>query len=223
MPGTAQVRVLRRAVDVAAPREGRTVGALQGANRSRRTGHRRGGAHRRGTEGAGPTNWKRVAAGESLDALLPEAFAVAREAASRVLSQRPFDEQVMGGVALHFGNIAEMMTGRVRPGGGAARLLECFGGKGVHIVTVNDYLAKRRQWMGQVHRSVGGRGGPQKPDNRRAAYAADITYGTNNEFGFDYLRDNMVHSLGEAVQRGTQLRHRRRRVDSILVGRPVPH
>ena len=151
---------------------------------------------------------ERVADGEKLDDLLPEAFAVAREAAWRVLSQRHFDVQVMGGAALHFGNVAEMKTGEgktltcVLPA-----YLNALGGKGVHVVTVNDYLAKRdSEWMGRVHRFLGLEVGVilsgLNPDERRAAYAADITYGTNNEFGFDYLRDNMAHSLDELVQRG---------------------
>lgn len=151
---------------------------------------------------------KRIDDGEDLDDLLPEAFAVAREAASRVLSQRHFDVQVMGGAALHFGNVAEMKTGEgktltcVLPA-----YLNALGGKGVHVVTVNDYLAKRdSEWMGRVHRflglSVGVILSGLTPDERRAAYAADITYGTNNEFGFDYLRDNMAHRLEDLVQRG---------------------
>ncbi|WP_343600984.1 preprotein translocase subunit SecA [Mycobacterium sp.] len=145
---------------------------------------------------------------ESLDDLLPEAFAVAREAAWRVLDQRPFDVQVMGAAALHFGNVAEMKTGEgktltaVLPS-----YLNAISGKGVHIVTVNDYLAKRdSEWMGRVHRFLGLDVGvilaQMTPDERRAAYAADITYGTNNEFGFDYLRDNMAHSSADCVQRG---------------------
>ena len=149
----------------------------------------------------------RVADGEKLDDLLPEAFAVAREAAWRVLSQRHFDVQVMGGAALHFGNVAEMKTGEgktltcVLPA-----YLNALGGNGVHVVTVNDYLAKRdSEWMGRVHRFLGLDVGVilsgLTPDERRAAYAADITYGTNNEFGFDYLRDNMAHSLDDLVQR----------------------
>ena len=149
----------------------------------------------------------RFADGEKLDDLLPEAFAVAREAAWRVLSQRHFDVQVMGGAALHFGNVAEMKTGEgktltcVLPA-----YLNALGGKGVHVVTVNDYLAKRdSEWMGRVHRFLGLEVGVilsgLTPEERRAAYAADITYGTNNEFGFDYLRDNMAHSLEELVQR----------------------
>lgn len=145
---------------------------------------------------------------ESLDDLLPEAFAVAREAAWRVLDQRPFDVQVMGGAALHLGNVAEMKTGEgktltcVLPA-----YLNALAGKGVHIVTVNDYLAKRdSEWMGRVHRFLGLQVGvilaSMTPDERRVAYNADITYGTNNEFGFDYLRDNMAHSLDDLVQRG---------------------
>ncbi|MUL67616.1 preprotein translocase subunit SecA [Mycobacterium sp. CBMA 234] len=151
---------------------------------------------------------KRVADGESLDDLLPEAFAVAREAAWRVLDQRHFDVQVMGGAALHYGNVAEMKTGEgktltcVLPA-----YLNSLAGKGVHVVTVNDYLAKRdSEWMGRVHRFLGLEVGvilsQMTPEERRAAYAADITYGTNNEFGFDYLRDNMAHSTDDMVQRG---------------------
>ena len=150
----------------------------------------------------------RVEGGAKLDDILPEAFAVAREAAWRVLGQRHFDVQVMGGAALHFGNVAEMKTGEgktltcVLPA-----YLNALGGQGVHVVTVNDYLAKRdSEWMGRVHRFLGLDVGVilsgLNSDERRAAYAADITYGTNNEFGFDYLRDNMAHSLDELVQRG---------------------
>src|SRR6201996_568686 len=151
---------------------------------------------------------KRAADGAELDELLPEAFAVAREAAWRVLNQRPFDVQVMGGAALHFGNVAEMKTGEgktltcVLPA-----YLNALAGKGVHVVTVNDYLAKRdSEWMGRVHRFLGLQVGvilaQMTPDQRRVAYNADVTYGTNNEFGFDYLRDNMAHSLDDLVQRG---------------------
>ncbi len=151
---------------------------------------------------------RRVGNGESLDYLLPEAFAVAREASWRVLSQRPYDVQVIGGVALHFGNIAEMMTGEGKTLASVMpAYLNALGGKGVHIVTVNDYLAKRdSEWMGRVHRFLGLDVGVVlthlKPDERRLAYGADLTYGTNNEFGFDYLRDNMAHSLADVVQRG---------------------
>ena len=150
----------------------------------------------------------RVADGAKLDDVLPEAFAVAREGAWRVLGQKHFPVQIMGGAALHFGNVAEMKTGEgktltcVLPA-----YLNALTGKGVHVVTVNDYLAKRdSEWMGRVHRFLGLEVGVilsgLTPDERRAAYAADITYGTNNEFGFDYLRDNMAHSLDELVQRG---------------------
>lgn len=145
---------------------------------------------------------------EDLEDLLPEAFAVAREAAWRVLDQRPFDVQVMGAAALHLGNVAEMKTGEgktltcVLPA-----YLNALAGKGVHVVTVNDYLAKRdSEWMGRVHRFLGLDVGvilaQMTPEERRVAYNADITYGTNNEFGFDYLRDNMAHSLDDLVQRG---------------------
>jgi preprotein translocase subunit SecA len=151
---------------------------------------------------------KRHDGGESLDDLLPEAFAVAREAAKRVLGQRPFDVQVMGGAALHLGQVAEMKTGEgktltcVLPA-----YLNAIGGEGVHVVTVNDYLAKRdAEWMGRVHRflgvTVGVILGEMTPEQRRVSYRADITYGTNNEFGFDYLRDNMAWSLDDMVQRG---------------------
>ncbi|WWW01501.1 preprotein translocase subunit SecA [Actinomadura luteofluorescens] len=151
---------------------------------------------------------ERLADGETLDELLPEAFATAREAAKRVLGQRHYDVQVMGGAALHLGNIAEMKTGEgktltcVLPA-----YLNALAGEGVHVVTVNDYLAKRdAEWMGRVHQFLGLEVGvilPQMtPDERRAAYNCDITYGTNNEFGFDYLRDNMAWSLEECVQRG---------------------
>ncbi|GAB2871908.1 preprotein translocase subunit SecA [Actinoallomurus bryophytorum] len=151
---------------------------------------------------------ERLADGESLDDLLPEAFATAREAAKRTLGQRHFDVQVMGGATLHMGNIAEMRTGEgktltcVLPA-----YLNALAGEGVHVVTVNDYLAKRdAEWMGRVHQFLGLEVGvilaDMTPDERRKAYEADITYGTNNEFGFDYLRDNMAWSLEECVQRG---------------------
>src|SRR5690606_11670869 len=151
---------------------------------------------------------KRLADGETLDDLLPEAFATAREAAKRVLGQRHFDVQVMGGAALHFGNIAEMKTGEgktltsVLPA-----YLNALEGKGVHVVTVNDYLAQRdADWMGKVHRFLGLSVGVilpgQPPAVHRDAYQCDITYGTNNEFGFDYLRDNMAMSIKDVVQRG---------------------
>jgi preprotein translocase subunit SecA len=146
--------------------------------------------------------------GESLDELLPEAFAVAREGAKRTLGQRHFDVQLMGGAALHLGNIAEMKTGEgktltcVLPA-----YLNAITSQGVHVVTTNDYLARRdAEWMGRVHRFLGLEVGAiladMTPEQRRKAYAADITYGTNNEFGFDYLRDNMAWSLADCVQRG---------------------
>ncbi|HEY0716577.1 MAG TPA: DEAD/DEAH box helicase, partial [Streptosporangiaceae bacterium] len=146
--------------------------------------------------------------GESLDDLQPEAFATVREAAHRVLGQRHFDVQLMGGAAIHLGNIAEMRTGE---GKTLTSLLPAYlnalTSKGVHVVTVNDYLAKRdAEWMGRVHQFLGLEVGvilaEMQPEERRKQYAADITYGTNNEFGFDYLRDNMAWSLDECVQRG---------------------
>ncbi len=151
---------------------------------------------------------ERVANGEALDDLLPEAFAAVREAARRTIGQRHFDVQLMGGAALHQGNIAEMKTGEGKtlvstlPG-----YLNALEGKGVHLVTVNDYLAKRdSEWMGGIYRFLGLNVGliqaSMTPQQRRPAYAADITYGTNNEFGFDYLRDNMAMRLDECVQRG---------------------
>jgi preprotein translocase subunit SecA len=145
--------------------------------------------------------------GETLDDLLPEAFAVAREAARRVLGQRHFDVQLMGGAALHLGQVAEMKTGEGKTLTGVlAAYLNAIAGKGVHIVTTNDYLASRdADWMGRIHRFLGLQVGVilsnMSPDQRREAYNADITYGTNNEFGFDYLRDNMAWSLDDCVQR----------------------
>ena len=149
----------------------------------------------------------RLAKGETLDDLLPEAFAVVREAAKRTLGQRHYDVQLMGGAALHLGNIAEMRTGEGKTlVATLPSYLNALAGKGVHVVTVNDYLAERdSEWMGRIHRflglSVGVILNSMTPAERRAAYAADITYGTNNEFGFDYLRDNMAWSLEECVQR----------------------
>ena len=145
--------------------------------------------------------------GEELDDLLPEAFAVVREAAKRTLGQRHYDVQLMGGIALHRGNIAEMRTGEGKTlVSTLPAYLNALSGLGVHIVTVNDYLAERdSEWMGRVHRflglSVGVILAHMSPQERRAAYAADITYGTNNEFGFDYLRDNMAWSIDDCVQR----------------------
>ena len=149
----------------------------------------------------------RYAKGESLDELLPEAFATVREAAKRTLGQRPYDVQLMGGAALHSGNIAEMRTGEGKTlVATLPSYLNAIAGKGVHVVTVNDYLAERdSEWMGRIHRflglSVGVILNNMTPAERRAAYNCDITYGTNNEFGFDYLRDNMAWSLDDCVQR----------------------
>src|SRR5918994_6875895 len=151
---------------------------------------------------------ERYADGESLDDLLPEAFATVREAAKRVLDQRHFDVQVMGGAALHLGNIAEMKTGEGKTlVSTMPAYLNAISGKGVHIVTVNDYLASYQgELMGRVHKFLGLTVGvivaQQSPEVRRAQYRADITYGTNNEFGFDYLRDNMAWSKDELSQRG---------------------
>ena len=150
----------------------------------------------------------RLAAGEELEDILPEAFAVVREAATRTLGQRHYDVQMMGGATLHGGNIAEMKTGEGKTlVGTLPAYLNALSGKGVHIVTVNDYLAERdSEWMGRIHRflglTVGVILGSMTPVERREAYNCDITYGTNNEFGFDYLRDNMAWSLEDCVQRG---------------------
>lgn len=145
--------------------------------------------------------------GESLDDLMPAAFAVVREAAQRTLGQRHYDVQIMGGVALHRGNIAEMRTGEGKTlVATLPSYLNALAGRGVHVVTTNDYLAERdSEWMGRIHRFLGLKVGVilanMTPTERREAYLADITYGTNNEFGFDYLRDNMAWSLEECVQR----------------------
>ena len=150
----------------------------------------------------------RIANGESLDALLPEAFAVVREAGKRVHGMRHFDMQMVGGMVLHAGKIAEMRTGEGKTLTATLPVyLNALTGKGVHVITVNDYLASRdSDWMGRIYRFLGlsvGCNLSQMPhDEKKAAYAADITYGTNNEFGFDYLRDNMVYDTAERVQRG---------------------
>jgi len=152
---------------------------------------------------------ERLAEGETLDDLLIEAFAVVREAATRVLGQRHYDVQLMGGMALHFGWIAEMKTGEGKTLVSTLPVyLNALAGKGVHVVTVNDYLATRdANWMGQLHRFLGlsvGRVGPDLTEfeDKRVAYESDITYGTNTEFGFDYLRDNMARRREHMVQRG---------------------
>ncbi|MGZ5065511.1 MAG: preprotein translocase subunit SecA [Usitatibacter sp.] len=150
----------------------------------------------------------KVAAGATLDSILPEAFAVVREASKRVLGMRHFDVQLVGGIALHQGKIAEMRTGEGKTlVATLPSYLNALEGKGVHIVTVNDYLAKRdADWMGRIHRFLGLTVGvvvPQMdPDEKQKSYRSDITYGTNNEFGFDYLRDNMATQVGERFQRG---------------------
>src|SRR5689334_20293829 len=149
----------------------------------------------------------RLANGEKLDNLLPEAFATVREAAIRTLGQRHYDVQLIGGIALHRGEIAEMKTGEGKTlVATLAVYLNALEGRGVHVVTVNDYLARRdADWMGQIYRFLGMSVGVIVPnlsdEERREAYGADITYGTNNEFGFDYLRDNMKYSREQMVQR----------------------
>jgi preprotein translocase subunit SecA len=151
---------------------------------------------------------QRVANGESLDDLLPEAFAVAREGSKRALKMRHFDVQLIGGMALHNGKIGEMRTGEGKTLMATLPVyLNALTGKGVHLVTVNDYLARRdAEWMGKLYNFLGltvGVNLPQMPrEEKQAAYAADVTYGTNNEYGFDYLRDNMVYETADRVQRG---------------------
>ncbi|MEN9923343.1 MAG: hypothetical protein RIS09_857, partial [Actinomycetota bacterium] len=149
----------------------------------------------------------RLTNGETLDDIMVEAFAVVREAAFRVLGQRHYDVQIMGGAALHQGNIAEMKTGEGKTlVATLPSYLNALAGKGVHVVTTNDYLAKRdAEWMGRVHKFLGLEVGVilanMTPAQRKVAYSADITYGTNNEFGFDYLRDNMGWAINDLVQR----------------------
>src|SRR5881409_4188549 len=151
---------------------------------------------------------ERAQGGESLDELLPESFALTREAARRTLGQRHFDVQLIGGMVLHDGSIAEMKTGEGKTlTATLAVVLNSLGGRGVHVVTVNDYLARRdAMWMKPIYDmlgvSVGVLQNMQPYEEKRAAYAAEVTYGTNSEFGFDYLRDNMAKSLEEKVQHG---------------------
>lgn len=165
---------------------------------------------------------KRVAEGEALDSLLPEAFAVVREAGKRVMGMRHFDVQLIGGMTLHHGKIAEMRTGEGKTLVATLPVyLNALSGKGVHVVTVNDYLAKRdSEWMGRLYRFLGLTVGVvysgQSPEEKAAAYQADITYGTNNEFGFDYLRDNMAFRKEEQVMRGLNFAVVDE-VDSILI------
>ena len=159
---------------------------------------------------------ERLAQGAKLDDLLIEAFAVTREAGRRILNMRHFDVQLIGGYVLHTGRIAEMKTGE---GKTLVATLPCYlnalEGKGVHVVTVNDYLARRdAEWMGRIYKFLGLTVGIIVHDlddhQRQDSYNSDITYGTNNEFGFDYLRDNMKFRIDNCVQRRHQLRHRRR-------------
>ncbi len=164
----------------------------------------------------------RVAAGESLDAMLPEAFAVVREGSKRVMKMRHFDVQLLGGMSLHHGKISEMGTGEGKTLTATLPVyLNALTGKGVHVVTVNDYLASRdARWMGQLYEFLGltvGINTPNVPrEEKQAAYSADITYGTNNEYGFDYLRDNMVYEAKDRVQRGLNFAIVDE-VDSILI------
>ncbi|MDU5649453.1 MAG: preprotein translocase subunit SecA, partial [Haemophilus parainfluenzae] len=150
---------------------------------------------------------RRLNDGETLDDILPEAFAVVRETSRRVLGMRHFDVQLLGGMVLHSGNIAEMKTGEGKTLVATLPVyLNALTGKGVHVITVNDYLAKRdSEWMGKLYHALGLSVGLIVHDldfaQRKQAYAADITYGTNNEFGFDYLRDNMVIHAEQMVQR----------------------
>src|SRR5580765_5039826 len=152
---------------------------------------------------------ERLANGEDLDDLLIEAFAVMREAARRVIGQRHYDVQLMGGAALHFGWVAEMKTGEGKTlVSTLPAYLNGLGGRGMHLVTTNEYLARRdSEWMGQIHRWMGLTVGLIIPGDfdqeyKRGQYGCDLTYGTNNEFGFDYLRDNMATSVAGKVQRG---------------------
>ena len=165
---------------------------------------------------------QRLERGETLDALLPESFAVVREAAKRTLGMRHFDVQLIGGMVLNSGRISEMRTGEGKTlVATLAVYLNALTGKGVHVVTVNDYLARRdAAWMGKVYNFLGLTVGVvvsgQDNETKRAAYAADITYGTNNEYGFDYLRDNMAFRAADRVQRGLNFAVVDE-VDSILV------
>src|SRR5512134_1694562 len=165
---------------------------------------------------------RKNARGEAIEELLPEAFAVVREAARRTLNMRHFDVQLVGGVALHKGKIAEMRTGEGKTlVATLPAYLNSLAGEGVHIVTVNDYLASRdADWMGKIYRFLGLTVGVNIPqmeaDEKRKAYQADITYGTNNEFGFDYLRDNLAFRLEDRMQRGPEFAVVDE-VDSILI------
>ncbi|RZL67092.1 MAG: preprotein translocase subunit SecA, partial [Variovorax sp.] len=165
---------------------------------------------------------ERVAKGESLDDILPEAFATVREGSKRIMKMRHFDVQLLGGMALHNGKISEMRTGEGKTLTATLPVyLNALSGKGVHVVTVNDYLAGRdARWMGRLYNFLGltvGINLPQMPrEEKQEAYGSDITYGTNNEYGFDYLRDNMVYEPGDRVQRGLNFAIVDE-VDSILI------
>uniref|UniRef100_UPI00333F51B4 DEAD/DEAH box helicase n=1 Tax=Methylibium sp. TaxID=2067992 RepID=UPI00333F51B4 len=165
---------------------------------------------------------QRVTDGETLDQLLPEAFAVVREGSKRALKMRHFDVQLIGGMTLHNGKIGEMRTGEGKTLMATLPVyLNALAGNGVHVVTVNDYLARRdAEWMGRLYNFLGltvGVNGPQMTrEAKQAAYAADVTYGTNNEFGFDYLRDNMVTEVADRVQRSLNFAIVDE-VDSILI------
>ncbi|HEV8078626.1 MAG TPA: DEAD/DEAH box helicase, partial [Marinobacter sp.] len=165
---------------------------------------------------------ERLQKGETLDALMPEAFACVREASGRVMGMRHYDVQFVGAVTLHEGRIAEMKTGEGKTlMSTAAAYLNALSGRGVHVITVNDYLARRdADWMGKLYNFLGLQVGVvyagQSGEEKRAAYHADITYGTNNEFGFDYLRDNMAFSTADKVQRGLHFAIVDE-VDSILI------
>src|SRR5207344_926734 len=198
--GTANERELKRLRPVVSQINGleESVRKLSDAEMRAKTDVLRTRARGDGTEGSG----------ESLDALLPEAFALVREAGRRVLTMRHFDVQLIGGMVLHAGRIAEMKTGEGKTlVATLPAYLNALEGKGVHVVTVNDYLARRdSEWMGRIYRFLGMSVGVIQHDlndaERQVAYASDITYGTNNEFGFDYLRDNMKFDLSHYVQRG---------------------
>ena len=166
-----------------------------------------------------------LAAGKTLDDILPQAFAAVREAAKRTLGQRHYDVQLVGGMVLHRGGIAEMRTGEGKTLVATAPVyLNALAGKGVHVITVNDYLATRdSEWMGQIYRFLGLQVGVivngLSQGERQRAYGSDITYGTNNEFGFDYLRDNLVYDAREMVQRVDRLDPTHHRLDGAVVGR----
>ena len=207
--GTSNERAIKRLAPVV-----ETVGAMEPAMQQlsdeqlrAKTQEFRARIHAR-LEGIEDAEARAAAEKEDLDELLPEAFAVVREAGRRVLNMRHFDVQLIGGMVLHQGKIAEMKTGE---GKTLVATLPCYlnalAGHGVHVVTVNDYLAKRdAEWMGKIYEFLGLTVGVIVHDlddsQRRKAYGADITYGTNNEFGFDYLRDNMKFELADCVQRG---------------------